>query len=90
MLGLATHEPHFALLREEVRFGKKSKKRQTNPDTVTFHLLHLSILREYIELEFAALKVCVCTFGCALCDSHLSDVVVHGVRLPSVYCDVPL
>ena len=28
MLGLSTHEPHFALLREEVRFGgKESQKR---------------------------------------------------------------
>ena len=27
MLGLTTHEPHFALLREEVRFGKQSQKR---------------------------------------------------------------
>jgi 5'-3' exoribonuclease 1 len=27
MLGLVTHEPHFALLREEVKFGKQSAKR---------------------------------------------------------------
>ena len=28
MLGLTSHEPHFSLLREEVRFGgRKSKKR---------------------------------------------------------------
>lgn len=27
MLGLTTHEPHFALLREEVRFGKQAQKR---------------------------------------------------------------
>jgi len=29
MLGLTTHEPHFALLREEVRFGKQTQKRYT-------------------------------------------------------------
>ena len=56
MLGMVTHEPHFSLLREEVVFGKKSKK-QTNPDSITFHLLHLSILREYLDFEFADLKV---------------------------------
>jgi 5'-3' exoribonuclease 1 len=26
MLGLVTHEPHFALLREEVKFGKQVKR----------------------------------------------------------------
>ncbi len=26
MLGLLSHEPHFSLLREEVVFGKQSKK----------------------------------------------------------------
>lgn len=30
MLGLTTHEPHFALLREEVRFGKQSQKRSVS------------------------------------------------------------
>ena len=57
MLGLVSHEPHFSLLREEVRFGKKAQKRQTTPDTITFHLLHLSIMREYLDFEFGALKV---------------------------------
>ena len=57
MLGLSTHEPHFSLLREEVRFGKKSQKRQTNPDSTPFHLLHLSIMREYLDFEFSTLKV---------------------------------
>ena len=57
MLGLVSHEPHFSLLREEVRFGKKAQKRQTTPDTITFHLLHLSIMREYLDFEFGTLKV---------------------------------
>ncbi|XP_066932891.1 5'-3' exoribonuclease 1-like isoform X3 [Clytia hemisphaerica] len=55
MLGLTSHEPHFALLREEVRFGKQAK-RITKPEQQTFHLLHLSLLREYLEFEFGALK----------------------------------
>lgn len=26
------------------------------PEEITFYLLHLSLMREYLELEFAALK----------------------------------
>lgn len=55
MLGLCTHEPHFSLLREEVRFGKKAKRKNT-PEHITFYLLHLSLMREYLELEFLPLK----------------------------------
>ncbi|XP_026168501.1 5'-3' exoribonuclease 1 [Mastacembelus armatus] len=57
MLGLTSHEPNFSLLREEVRFGgKKSQKRITTPEETTFHLLHLSLMREYIDYEFSELK----------------------------------
>ena len=56
MLGLTTHEPHFCLLREEVRFGKQAK-RLTRPEQQTFHLLHLSLLREYLDMEFGSVKV---------------------------------
>lgn len=57
MLGLTSHEHNFSLLREEVRFGgKKSQKRITAPEETTFHLLHLSLMREYIDYEFSALK----------------------------------
>ncbi|GLV41654.1 pacman [Carabus blaptoides fortunei] len=55
MLGLCTHEPHFSLLREEVRFGKKAKRKNV-PEQITFYLLHLSLMREYLELEFLPLK----------------------------------
>ncbi|XP_012251889.2 5'-3' exoribonuclease 1 isoform X2 [Athalia rosae] len=55
MLGLCTHEPHFSLLREEIKFGNKQKKAST-PEETTFFLLHLSILREYIEHEFSSIK----------------------------------
>ncbi|KAM9322764.1 5'-3' exoribonuclease 1 isoform 2-T2 [Pholidichthys leucotaenia] len=57
MLGLTSHEPNFSLLREEVRFGgKKTQKRVTAPEETTFHLLHLSLMREYIDYEFSVLK----------------------------------
>ena len=60
MLGLCSHDPHFSLLREEVKFGgKKSQganKRIPTPEETTFHLLHLSLLREYLDYEFQSLK----------------------------------
>ncbi|KAG0260553.1 hypothetical protein BG011_001826 [Mortierella polycephala] len=55
MLGLLSHEPHFALLREEVTFGKSNKKK-TGIDTQNFFLMHLSLLREYLDLEFNSLQ----------------------------------
>lgn len=57
MLGMCSHEPHFALLREEIVYGKRQNQKRMNvPEEITFHLLHLSLLREYLELEFQALK----------------------------------
>ncbi|KAJ3296851.1 hypothetical protein HK104_001092 [Borealophlyctis nickersoniae] len=57
MLGLLSHEPHFALLREEVTFGPRRKKSPgTNPENQSFYLMHLSLFREYLDAEFAPLK----------------------------------
>lgn len=57
MLGLCTHEPHFSLLREEVRFGKQTNsKRHCVPEQIRFYLLHLSLMREYLELEFEPIR----------------------------------
>lgn len=55
MLGLVSHDPHFALLREEVTFGPRSKNKSTNVSDQTFFLLHVSLLREYMSLEFQEL-----------------------------------
>ncbi|CAB3243400.1 unnamed protein product [Arctia plantaginis] len=55
MLGMCTHEPHFALLREEVKFGRTTQ-RATCPEETNFYLLHLNLLREYLEQEFISIK----------------------------------
>ncbi|GAA98835.1 hypothetical protein E5Q_05523 [Mixia osmundae IAM 14324] len=54
MLGLLSHDPHFCLLREEVVFGKARKTSQSL-ETKNFYLLHLSLFREYLDLEFQSL-----------------------------------
>ncbi|PKI84263.1 hypothetical protein MVES_001427 [Malassezia vespertilionis] len=56
MLGLLTHDPHFALLREEVVFGPQRTKKNSALEHQTFYLLHISLLREYLALEFDALR----------------------------------
>ncbi|KAI0911223.1 exoribonuclease 1 [Ustulina deusta] len=56
MLGLLSHDPHFCLLREEVTFGRASKVKSKELEHQNFYLLHLCIVREYLELEFQELK----------------------------------
>lgn len=60
MLGLAAHEPHFLLLREDVfsqTFGRDKEAKEANKALVQkFHLVHLCALREYFMLEFEGLK----------------------------------
>ena len=56
MLGLLSHDPHFCLLREEVTFGRNQKK-QTELEHQNFYLMHLSVVREYLEHEFQELKM---------------------------------
>lgn len=55
MLSLLSHDPHFALLREEVTFGRKGSAVSV-PKTAAqcnFYLMHIGILREYLESEFS-------------------------------------
>ncbi|KAK4989910.1 hypothetical protein LTR28_001538, partial [Elasticomyces elasticus] len=56
MLGLLSHDPHFCLLREEVTFGRQNQKKSKELEHQNFYLMHLCIVREYLELEFQALK----------------------------------
>ncbi|KAL8391973.1 hypothetical protein RB595_002258 [Gaeumannomyces hyphopodioides] len=56
MLGLLSHDPHFCLLREEVTFGRQSQAKSKELEHQNFYLLHLCIVREYLELEFQELK----------------------------------
>lgn len=56
MLGLVTHDPHFSLLREEVTFGPGSLNKSGDIHNQNFYLLHLSLLREYMNLEFQDLE----------------------------------
>jgi len=83
MLGLATHEVKFSILREEVLFGKQKYEKEklkvsldangvpghgekrkrgefgehdsdVQKSTLTpFQFLHISVLREYLQIEFA-------------------------------------
>jgi 5'-3' exoribonuclease 1 len=55
MLGLCTHERYFSLLREEVKFGRTAA-RVTSVNETKFFLLHLCLMREYLELEFISIK----------------------------------
>lgn len=56
MLGLLSHDPHFCLLREEVTFGRQVSKKPKELEHQNFYLLHLSVVREYLELEFQELE----------------------------------
>lgn len=55
MLALLSHDPHFCLLREEVKFSshKSSSKGLENQ---RFYLLHISLVRDYLDWEFASLR----------------------------------
>ncbi|KAL6075040.1 exonuclease II Exo2 [Balamuthia mandrillaris] len=62
MLALVTHDPNFALLREEVTFGRNKKRsNKLNPASgespTKFQLLYINLLREYLDREFRATEL---------------------------------
>ena len=67
MLALATHEPNFALLREQVDFGA-FKRRDSNPiktaktSDTKWQVLQIGILREYLEMDMKPLGTCMYSF----------------------------
>lgn len=74
MLALATHEPHFCILREEVTFQQRSgptaeelleaeageTPETTLPPPKPFQFVKIWILREYLEREFLQADYTVC------------------------------
>lgn len=56
MLGLLSHDPHFCLLREEVTFGRQNSKKNKELEHQNFFLMHLCMVREYLELEFQEMQ----------------------------------
>ncbi|WAR56001.1 hypothetical protein PtB15_6B745 [Puccinia triticina] len=55
MLGLLSHDPHFCLLREEVKFSAQ-KSSSKGLENQKFYLLHISLVRDYLDWEFASLR----------------------------------
>lgn len=62
MLGLSSHEPNFMLLREEIKFNRKNseatkgKSQRVDPSKITFNVLYLSLLREYLKQDYKQLE----------------------------------
>jgi len=54
VLSLLSHEPRFTLLRETVSFGPR--KQVKGKRSQEYQFFHLSVLRDYMDLEFSSMK----------------------------------
>ncbi|XP_067640646.1 5'-3' exoribonuclease 1 isoform X2 [Eurosta solidaginis] len=86
ILGLCTHELHFVVLREEVKFGRQAKK--ASVEETRFFLLHLGLMREYLEMEFDELKNSDANFDIAnlIDDWVLMGFLVGNDFIPHLPC----
>lgn len=72
--------------------------RITKPEKTTFHLLHLSLFREYIDWEFSELKVLIKTPGqlyikyirFSIEIIHVAFIFVYVCSTLSQFCPCPL
>lgn len=87
MLGLATHEPHFSLLREEVRFGGKKdrNKRYACVQGKNALLSVYSVLLIYVLIVIKYLQLCVCMEGGGGCNRLMLPLSVDNFFKCTVY-----
>lgn len=53
MLGLSTHIKYVSILREEMKYSPPvSRAAKRDRDSVTFQMIYLNIVREYMDLEY--------------------------------------
>lgn len=56
MLSLILHEPNIIVLRDEEIFGKRGAKANIVSQFTSIEFIYISVLREYLEMEFNELK----------------------------------
>ena len=78
---------NFNCFREEVRFTKRKDTRTGKAEETTFHLLHISLMREYIDHEFEELKVRTLEFFLfAWCTNFYDAILMKAVWLRAMKC----
>ncbi|EAS07144.2 XRN 5'-3' exonuclease amine-terminal protein (macronuclear) [Tetrahymena thermophila SB210] len=91
MLGLSTHIKYVSILREEMKFQPPvSRAAKRDRESVTFQMIYLNIVREYMELEYKMLwkKVKKLEFNIerVIDDFLLICCFIGNDFLPRLYC----